>query len=733
MPKVAEARQHGRRHPKAVGFALVGSCLTGLLLILSYLAGCAPSAPVVSGLESLWLPQSGRSRRASTSGEPWDRSNHDSRRLEPGQTMVLADLAGPGLITHWWITVRSEEPRYARLLLVRLYWDEEPQPSVEAPLGDFYGVGHGVDRPLTSLPVRVGSDGRARNCYWPMPFRVSARLILTNEGALPAEVYSQVDWIEHPDLPRQVPYFHAQYRQEHPAAAGQRYLLAAIAGRGQYVGTLLNLRARHDGWYGEGDDFFFVDNDTIPAIRGTGTEDYFGDAWGIRQEQGPYSGATQVQISQDGLNSLYRWHLVDPIVFTWSLRAEIEHTGFIGDSQTYQERDDDLSSVAFWYQQEPHAPWPASPTGYQRLPWSGLVESVRAQGLPADQQARLVEEAYLYDRPVAAEPIWGDSAGLRAATARLRLRNSAGLPVQARGVVWTQGPVQAVPQVVEIALAPGAEETVAIELSLGDPDIAAPCPAGAIPPVLVDWTFSYPNPDGPPLEVRQRQSVVVDSRFPVARCKTPVVVDGRLEEWGALPYTATSPGQLRMAAQAWAGPEDCSFRFAVAEDENYLYLAVETIDDVAANPVDQLFWFQDGIEVRIDARPDPERSAWNGQDGEFERFLFLALAPGDSAASQVLIDRDRLPAGILAVCRRTEQGHDTEIAVPHAVLDAYRGGRWEALRLNIAVNDLDAVGGEFVQYWWRPDWRDPDSYPGSGTFLRPTSSTPARAIQARSR
>jgi len=312
-------------------------------------------------------------QRSSSADANWRNGNADARPIAPGGTLVLAELAGPGVITHLWNTVAHDAPGYARLLTLRIYWDGEEHPSVEAPLGDFFGIGHGVDRSFVSLPIRVSSDGRARNCYWPMPFRKSARITVTNESDRPCRAfYFYVDWQQHAALPEDTLYFHAMYRQEFPCVMGQNYLLADIAGRGHYVGTVQSVQLMSGGWYGEGDDLFFIDGEPEPRLRGTGTEDYFCDAWGFRQQDGPFYGTPLWEGYEAGHRATaYRFHLPDPVTFRRSLRVEIEHKGSQrfpdGTESGFIERDDLMSSVAFWYQTEPHKRWPALPPGPERL------------------------------------------------------------------------------------------------------------------------------------------------------------------------------------------------------------------------------------------------------------------------------------------------------------------------------------------------------------------------------
>jgi Protein of unknown function (DUF2961) len=262
---------------------------------------------------------------------------------------------------------------------LRMYWDGEKDPSVEAPIGDFFGMGHGVDKPFISLPVRVTSDGRGRNCYWPMPFRKSARITVSNDSSERCNAfYYYIDWQKRDSLPKDTAYFHAMYRQEFPCVMGRNYLIADIVGRGHYVGTVQSVYLVSPGWYGEGDDFFFIDGEAEPSLRGTGTEDYFCDGWGFREQSGPFYGAPLWEGFNTGdRGSAYRWHIPDPVAFTKSLRVEIEHKGSQsfpdGTGSGFIERDDLMSSVAFWYQLEPHKPWPAMPPVSQRLPFQDLT------------------------------------------------------------------------------------------------------------------------------------------------------------------------------------------------------------------------------------------------------------------------------------------------------------------------------------------------------------------------
>jgi hypothetical protein len=378
-----------------------------LILILSGATALAQldAGNPLSGLEKL---KDFKTMRASSSAPDWRNDNGDSRRINPGESLTLADLKGPGEIVHFWCTIADSEPFYSRLLTLRIYWDGETNPSVQCPIGDFFGIGMGVDKAFTSLPVRVTSDGRGRNCYWPMPFHKSARVVVTNDGQQPCDAfYYYIDWQQLPSLPADSAYFHAMYRQEFPCVMGKNYLLADIEGRGQYVGTVLSVYLTSSGWFGEGDDFFFIDGEKEPSLRGTGTEDYFCDGWGFREQAGPFYGAPLWEGDNAGdRGSVYRWHIADPVAFTKSLRVEIEHKGAQhfpdGSTDGFIERDDLFSSVAFWYQIEPHKPFPPLPSGQERLP-------IRDVALLKGHDA--VATAKHSDAPIEVQPLGGVTDG----------------------------------------------------------------------------------------------------------------------------------------------------------------------------------------------------------------------------------------------------------------------------------------------------------------------------------
>ncbi len=301
--------------------------------------------------------------------------NEDYRRIAPGETLTLLDESGPGTITHVWVTIASPELYHLKKLVLRMYWDGEPSPSVEAPIGDFFGLGLGDYFLYQSRPLAVGADN-ALNSFFPMPFAKSARITVTNEGRERVHAfYFNIDYrATRFPLPGAPLYFHAQYRQATPCVAMKgheknidgegNYVWMEAAGRGHFVGVTMSVLENADNWWGEGDDMFFIDGEKTPSINGTGSEDYFLGAWDFGGKAFSYAsfGAPVVGPERAGSRwSVYRFHLDSPIPFTRSLRATIEH-GHGND------RGDNFYSVAYWYQNEPHAAFPALPAVEQRLP-----------------------------------------------------------------------------------------------------------------------------------------------------------------------------------------------------------------------------------------------------------------------------------------------------------------------------------------------------------------------------
>ncbi|MDQ3397385.1 MAG: DUF2961 domain-containing protein [Deinococcota bacterium] len=306
-------------------------------------------------------------------GQGWKVS--PSINIAGNSTVTLAEIDGPGALQHLWMTVF---PSYWRQLVLRFYWDDEETPSVEVPIGDFFCSGWCQRVNVTSLPVAVNPAG-GFNSYWEMPFRGRARLTLTNLG--PGEIagfYYQIDYTL-TEVPPDRGYLHAQWRRSNPLPYQEVHtLLEGVSGQGHYVGTYLAWGVNNSGWWGEGEIKFYLDGDSDwPTICGTGTEDYFGGAWNFEHPEGeygvystPFLGLPQV-IKPNGLYKsqqrfgMYRWHVMDPIRFQEDLQVTVQALGWrapLEGKRRYLPLQDDIASTAFWYQQEPHALFPALPS-----------------------------------------------------------------------------------------------------------------------------------------------------------------------------------------------------------------------------------------------------------------------------------------------------------------------------------------------------------------------------------
>jgi hypothetical protein len=316
----------------------------------------------------------GRNKRVSSNQQPgWHTENLDMNWLMPGKSVEMPVLAGPGVITHMWFTSHAGWVGELNALVLRIYYDGSSTPAVEVPLGDFFAVGHGRPAVVESVPVQVSPTG-SLSCYWRMPFRHSARITVTNDNPdRSTGLYWQVDWTQLDELPPETPYFYAAYQQGYPPPAGRDYTFADLEGKGHYVGTVLSTTMTQDGWFGEGDDFFYIDGETVPSLQGTGSEDYFNDAWGFRTRTGPWFGQPRWQGDRAGDSGVcYRWHLLDPVNFSRSLKFDMEHRGNCEDDLDgfFVERRDFLSSVAFWYQTGTPKKVAALPGWHaRRVPW----------------------------------------------------------------------------------------------------------------------------------------------------------------------------------------------------------------------------------------------------------------------------------------------------------------------------------------------------------------------------
>jgi hypothetical protein len=273
------------------------------------------------------------------------------------------------MIQHIWLTV---DPKAYRDTILRCYWDEEPVPSIEVPLGDFFCNGHGLRYRVNSLPVVVNPVG-GFNCYWPMPFRERARITIENQRSEPIQGFFYQITYALTELPDEIAYFHAQWqrsvtRRDYP----EHVILDEVRGPGHYVGTFLAWTQLSSGWWGEGEIKFYLDGDKdYPTICGTGAEDYVGGAWCFGDEtySTPFLGypLRRQEPGEIPRHGLYRWHVFDPIRFKQNLKVTIQALGWWPDGK-FQPLTDDIASVAYWYQAEPHTPFPMLPSLQER--WS---------------------------------------------------------------------------------------------------------------------------------------------------------------------------------------------------------------------------------------------------------------------------------------------------------------------------------------------------------------------------
>jgi hypothetical protein len=357
-------------------------CRLVALAVLAFVS----SARAQFSVDSLWQLRPYESQRSSS----YDRTggNRDYISVKSGETATLFDARGPGEIRHIWITMATPEAYHLKKVVLRMYWDGETEPSVEAPIGDFFGLGLGTYTVFHSALVTVAPD-KALNAYFPMPFRVRGRITVTNEGSQDiSDFYWNIDWIKLEALPPGGAYFHAQYRQCTPCNGWYKgnfygnnfrearqdprwlnqtgkgnYIMLDARGDGQFVGVTFSVFQNQWGGWNEGDEMMWIDGETDPRIHGTGGEDYFSGAWGFSSLYSfPLIGLTEFHQWEPGSRfSHYRWHLEAPVRFRKSIRVTIEdgHANL---------RSDNLFSVAYWYQLEPHGPPPKLPPAEARIP-----------------------------------------------------------------------------------------------------------------------------------------------------------------------------------------------------------------------------------------------------------------------------------------------------------------------------------------------------------------------------
>jgi hypothetical protein len=338
-----------------------------------------PAAPASSAMPT--VPAYARAQNHQTRKQSsYDRTggNHDFWEISPGQSRTVFESEGPGIITHVWFTINAQSQNHLKELVLRMYWEGNPKPSVEVPVGDFFGLNLGEYFLYQSAFLNCSSI-KALNCYFAMPFRRSARITVTNDGEKPVRsFYSNIDY-KLVNVPEDALYFHAQYRQAAPDKAvvfpagaqelnldgRNNYVFLESRGRGHVMGVTLGVLQNSEHWFGEGDEMIFIDDESKPVITGTGTEDYFCGAWdfGGTPFANLYNGAPYIALPEhtDGRYCLYRWHADNPIAFERYVKYTIEH-GHADD------RADCYYSVAYWYQNEPHTDFPDLPPLAARIP-----------------------------------------------------------------------------------------------------------------------------------------------------------------------------------------------------------------------------------------------------------------------------------------------------------------------------------------------------------------------------
>ncbi len=347
--------------------------------------GRAQNATASPGAGAGELPAYARSmHHRSLKQSSFDRTggNRDAWPIAPGAAHTVFESDGPGIISHIWFTIAADSSNHLKEVVLRAYWDGNPKPSIEVPVGDFFGLNLGQYFLYQSAFLNCSSV-KALNCYFAMPFQKSARVTVTNEGARKIDAfYSNIDYKLVAQLPPDALYFHAQYRQATPNTAvryasgadelnllGEKnYVFLETRGRGHLMGITLGALQNSENWMGEGDEMIFIDDETKPAITGTGTEDYINGAWdfGGRDSQIPfgylYNGAPFIALGErtGGRTVMYRWHADNPVTFTRYLKHTIEH-GHAND------RGDNFYSVAYWYQSEPYTDFPALPAVRDRI------------------------------------------------------------------------------------------------------------------------------------------------------------------------------------------------------------------------------------------------------------------------------------------------------------------------------------------------------------------------------
>jgi hypothetical protein len=455
------------------------------LVLLALFVGCtstgdsqSQSPPLASPLAGLAAPHPGTTKHEGS----WDRKggNGDARSVAPGETLTLLDYQGAGVVHRFWVTIAPRaQMEIHRQAILRMYWDGESIPSVECPIGDFFGVGFGQQKDYISLPLNETSGGY--NCYWPMPFHRSARWTITNLSDRKIDAfYYNIDFTGYDKLPTDLRHFHAQWRRENPTSPGKNYTILDTTGAGQFVGAALFMQARKPRGLGflEGDEMIYVDGDSKPAVVGTGTEDYFSSGWYF--DRGTYSAPFHGVIIKDEAQSrisAYRWHIEDAMPFKKSIRVTIEHG-------TNNDHEADYSSVAYYYMSGVNPPNPPLPTDPKDLlpaappvvkhfpgviEGEALLETAKASDGPVEMQhmgpfgGEYSGEAQLWWRPQKA----GESLSLN-------------LPVEKAGNYDIVGYFTRAPDYAQVSIQLNDQQAKPIDLYAPRVEPSGPIPLGRV-------------------------------------------------------------------------------------------------------------------------------------------------------------------------------------------------------------------------------------------------------------
>jgi len=341
---------------------------------------CQPGQPELVQIDKPYIVDTGLQSRSisfeNPTGAPGEggkaasnlgvgRKGSPARGIEPGQTVQLCDIAGPGIVRHIWMTT-SQDTKNLRNLVIRGWWDDQPHPSIECPVGDFMGFNHGKVMPYCSAVHSVGQRA-GMNIWLPMPFTKRAKFTITNDGSEESPLFYQIDYTIGDKHSTDVGRLHVLFRRENPTTMKEDFdLLPKRSGKGRFIGSVMGIRSLDEtGWWGEGEVKFYIDGDTeFPTICGTGSEDYVGLSWGMQQTPFFYNGCN---LNQKGFISMYRWHLTDPIYWQQECRVTIQQIGHSRDKGGLYEREDDWCCATFWYEPVPSASLPVMPDVNERI------------------------------------------------------------------------------------------------------------------------------------------------------------------------------------------------------------------------------------------------------------------------------------------------------------------------------------------------------------------------------